>query len=340
MFCSRCGHLNADESVYCVKCGNKILTETDNSKSQPDSALETSHNENRTSSKPGEGLKERIWNSGWLSSKAEWFGIYEWVFVIVDFVLFLMGILLEWGIIITLFTVLIVLHLVNIYKRFKQKQRVQAVYEVCPQCGMALTGTVTCSKCGLKTRMPINAECYKILQNDKGVNKHNRIGVLITVAITLIMCFAIILLIFGALLTSCESSEVTIVKGGVMDRYNYGQSIGDALDNWFGGTEDWYSYSSDGKTYVICEGYTSKTLTKQSEKQQFVFWIVDEDSGRFMFENAYDVDGYPICSQTGNIGSQLDLQIANEFFGLFGYDIHQFAIEAAFGNKERLSYFE
>lgn len=67
---------------------------------------------------------------------------------------------------------------------------------------------------------------------------------------------------------------------------------------------------------------------------------MDEDSGRFRFENAYDVNGYPIYSQTGNIGSQLNLQIANDFFGLFGYDIHEFAIEAAFGNKERLDYFK
>lgn len=130
-----------------------------------------------------------------------------------------------------------------------------------------------------------------------------------------------------------DGSNISRVKEGKLLAYDYGKSIGQALHKWFDGTEDWTTYSMDGKTYVECSGTTKHTVTGESEKERFLFVISDDDES-FFFENAYDPSGYPIGSNTGDVAGNLGLGIYDSVLGLFGYDTHSFLLEVAFGNPE------
>ncbi len=132
------------------------------------------------------------------------------------------------------------------------------------------------------------------------------------------------------LLVCClGNAEIRDVKNGMLEDYNYGVSIGDALHKWFGGTEKWSSFSEDGVVYVMARGMTKYTATKKSQEQIFLFHHNDE---YFVFDGAFDTGGDYLYMGNGDV----DLFDLGDMIVL---GLYEQTLKAAFGDKEALKRF-
>lgn len=139
--------------------------------------------------------------------------------------------------------------------------------------------------------------------------------------------------------SSGKEKYISMVKGSTLYAYDYGISIGDSLHRWFAGTEQWDSYEDDGDIYVTAIGDCPYSLTGTGERQMFSFEIVDKE--HFKFTGAVNMDGEPICTDSGNdilnayVGAVLDWMSP-----LYNLDFYEEAVKAAFGNEESLEMFK
>lgn len=132
-------------------------------------------------------------------------------------------------------------------------------------------------------------------------------------------------------LVSClGSAEIRGVKNGVLEDYNYGVSIGDALHKWFGGTEKWSSSSEGDVVYVMARGITKYTFSNKSQEQIFLFHYVNDEY--FVFDGAFDSDGDYLY--TGN-----EFLDALSFGDLLVSGAYNQTLRAAFGDEETLKRF-
>ncbi|MDE7209841.1 MAG: hypothetical protein K2O03_00165, partial [Lachnospiraceae bacterium] len=133
------------------------------------------------------------------------------------------------------------------------------------------------------------------------------------------------------LLVCCiGNSEIRDVKNGVLEDYNYGISIGDALHEWFGGTEKWSSFSEDGVVYVMARGMTKYTANQKTQEQIFLFHHINTDY--FVFDGAFDANGDYLYT-----GNEV-LELLN-FGDLIVRGLYEQTLRAAFGDKEALQRF-
>lgn len=124
-----------------------------------------------------------------------------------------------------------------------------------------------------------------------------------------------------------NNRKINEVKDGVLSDYNYGICIGDALHEWFGGTENWRDFSENGMDYVMVRGITSYTITGEWQEQIFLFRIVDSE--HFVFEGAFDSDGDYLYMGTDNVDF-------SDFGSLLDWGVYKGMLHGAFGNKEVL----
>lgn len=147
--------------------------------------------------------------------------------------------------------------------------------------------------------------------------------------------FVVITMLIPEGVLEVEVTDIEKVQSSTLTAYDYGITIGDSLDNWFQGSEEWDSYTDNGTTYVVAKGTTNYTLTGEPETQLFLFRIVDEQ--HFQFINATNLDGDKIYTTTSDARADLYLEFVNDIFSTYGQeDTYEIALEAAFGNKEML----
>lgn len=133
---------------------------------------------------------------------------------------------------------------------------------------------------------------------------------------------------------------IRAVKGGVLPKYDYGVNLGKSLHTWLAGEETWDTYENGDVRYVSVSGvcpYATSAVMGDGEKQTFYFQIIDKD--HFYFIGAYNMDGVPICTDTGNY-------YLNEYIDLLSdlpyvdTNFYEAALKAAFGDKESLNVFK
>lgn len=124
-----------------------------------------------------------------------------------------------------------------------------------------------------------------------------------------------------------SNRKINEVKDGVLADYNYGVCIGDALHEWFGGTEDWRDLSENGMDYVMVRGITSYTITGEWQEQIFLFRIIDSE--HFVFEGAFDSNGDYLYMGSDNVDF-------SDFGSLLDWGVYKGMLHGAFGNKEVL----
>lgn len=133
-------------------------------------------------------------------------------------------------------------------------------------------------------------------------------------------------------------SYIEMVQDSVLNGYDYGVCIGDALHEWFAGTEEWDCYEEDGDTFVIATGSCPYALTNGNEEQRFYFKIMDDEHFRFL--SAYTGDGSKICSSSGNsVADELAYSFIDWISPLYEIDLYEEALRAAFGDEEAMDIF-
>lgn len=145
-----------------------------------------------------------------------------------------------------------------------------------------------------------------------------------------LLCAAGLIAAIIFLVCCLGNAEIRDVKNGVLEDYNYGVSIGDALHKWFGGTEKWSSYSEDGVVYVMAHGMTKYTVTKKSQEQIFLFHHINDEY--FVFDGAFDMSGDYLYMGNGDV----DLFDLGD---MIVYGLYEQTLKAAFGDKETLKKF-
>lgn len=191
--------------------------------------------------------------------------------------------------------------------------------QFCPACGMNLSGRVT------PPVMPSAAAVKK-----SSVGKKILKASLICVAVVVVLFVG--LTVIGVLM---EPDYIQTVKDSVLNRYDYGVSIGKALDDWFEGGVTWDSYELQDTVYVTAEGDFDYLTDSYDSYEKFVFVIVDDE--HFSFEGAYDWDGNPIFTETLNAQDDLYVGLVSS---LTGMDLHEQALQAAFGDEDSIDVFK
>lgn len=195
----------------------------------------------------------------------------------------------------------------------------------CENCGSKIEyGSNYCVKCGSKIIYQSNAT----FSTEQSVQPKRGIGKIIKNILIGIGAFFLVCIVIGLL---AETDYVDMIKGGTLTRYNYGKTIGDSLDDWFGGNVTWDSYESYGTTYVTATGICPYTGGLYESNQTFTFMIVDDD--HFQFLGAYGSDGNEIFSTSTN-GWLVDSYV--NLYSVLGVDLHESALKAAFGDEESL----
>lgn len=154
------------------------------------------------------------------------------------------------------------------------------------------------------------------------------------VLVILVAVFIVKSLFFGS------DQYINAVKGSVLPQYDYGVNLGKSLHTWFAGEETWDTYENGDVRYVSVSGvcpYATNLTTGDGERQTFYFQILDKD--HFMFIGAYNMDGVPICTDTGNYYLNEYLDLLNDL-PYVDTDLYEAALKAAFGNKESLNMFK
>ncbi len=193
----------------------------------------------------------------------------------------------------------------------------------CPNCGQELwENAAFCKNCGTQLKSTVSIE--KKASPKKEI-KWKRIGSIV----------AIIVAIFFLKSLFSGDPEINMVQNGVLNSYDYGIPIGDALHNWFHGTEEWDSFDSDGSTYVSVQGTTDYSIFQESERQTFLFRILDKE--HFVFEGAYDSNGDFINSSNGNVILDSVFNPLNDLLsGFGGGSMYEITLKAAFGDSTSL----
>lgn len=133
-------------------------------------------------------------------------------------------------------------------------------------------------------------------------------------------------------------SDIDGIKHSTLTQYDYGVTIGDALHNWFAGTEEWDAYTDHGSKYVIVSGTCPYALQEGGEPQAFYFRVVDDEHFQFLY--ALDQYGDYICSSTGSYAGDAYLDVVTDVLGGYiGFDLYETALEAAFGSEEAMKMF-
>jgi hypothetical protein len=198
----------------------------------------------------------------------------------------------------------------------------------CESCGAKIENeSVFCGECGAKIISP-----HVTMPSNSDVRSKWSIGGVIK---GILAAFGALALVFVLYVLLVDTDYVEMVKDSSLSKYNYGESIGESLNEWFDGNVTWDSYETYGTTYVTATGVCPYVDGLFDSNQTFTFMIVDDDHFRFI--GAYGSDGYEICSK--NTGSWVN----DIYFGLasrFGLDIHDVALKAAFGDQESLDIFK
>lgn len=198
---------------------------------------------------------------------------------------------------------------------------------VCPNCNSEVLATDRfCKVCGTQVNIQMNnvsSDDNAQSISEKPRKKHKWIWITGCVVIAIIA----LALYFGS-----PDRDIDGVKEATLSQYDYGIPIGEALDNWFDGTEEWYTMEDSGQSYVCVRG-ECKYMTDAFEPTQVFLFRLTDDGEYFYFEGAYDENGNPIFSNTGNVADSWAMDIYNDYFGVNLYD---YGIKAAFGDEDTL----
>lgn len=205
----------------------------------------------------------------------------------------------------------------------------------CQFCGYGMEGAARAETTETERASPINiVENGTASTEEIGEEKKHRIKIK-----WLIAAGIVIILVFWLMSGNGPNAYIELVQGGVLEKYDYGICIGDALHEWFAGTEEWDCYEEDDNMYVVVTGSCPYALTEWNETQTFYFKIMDDEHFRFL--GAYTDDGLTICSTSGS--SAVD-EFAYSFIDwvspLYEIDFYEQALKAAFGDEEAMDIFK
>lgn len=200
----------------------------------------------------------------------------------------------------------------------------------CENCGTQIPdGAIFCPSCGFKCFNGAGyTETNSIQVKSSSKSNGYLIGTIVVVVISIIIILKGMFWLFAP-------DEIDLVKGGYLQKYDYGQSIGDALDVWFDGDVDWDSYEEYGITYVCAQGTCPYMKDSFNSYQVFIFEIIDDEHFRFI--GAYDSDGYDIFTNSTEYMGNWTL---NAYSSILGFDLHEEALKAAFGDAKSLNAFK
>lgn len=195
----------------------------------------------------------------------------------------------------------------------------------CENCGANIeVGSSFCAKCGARVEYQPDMD---FTAERKTSHKKSKVKVVL-------IALGALALIFVLLGLMAEPDYIEQVQDSTLMAYDYGIPIGDSLNDWFDGNVTWDSYESYGTVYVTATGVCPYTGGLYDSRQTFSFMIVDEDHFRFI--GAYGSDGYEIFTQSSN--GLVDAYVG--FYSSFGVDLHERALQAAFGDQEALGDFK
>lgn len=197
---------------------------------------------------------------------------------------------------------------------------------VCPNCNNRVSeNDKFCMVCG----NPVNSNCatenvVNRLDIEKQKNKRHR---------WIWICIIVIVIVIFLKYLGSPNRSIDSVKESTLYAYDYGKTIGVALNNWFDGTEEWYTMEDEDQLYVCVRGKCQYWNESFEPTQIFLFRISD-DNEYFYFEGAYDMNENPIFSNASNLWDNWAAGFAND---LYGVDFHELAVKAAFGDEESLN---
>lgn len=196
---------------------------------------------------------------------------------------------------------------------------------LCPNCNSEVLSTDRfCKVCGasvnVQTNDSPNVDDQTVVTQPK---KKRKIWIIGGVVVALV----VFVLYFGS-----DDRNIDSIKGSTLSAYDYGETIGESLNNWFGGTEEWYTMEEGSQLYVCVRGECEYLRDIFEPAQVFIFSIAD-DSDYFYFEGAYDENGDPIFSNTGNVADSWAMELYDSYLGVNFYEV---GIKAAFGDQETL----
>ena len=204
------------------------------------------------------------------------------------------------------------------------------MYMVCPNCNNEVLPTNRfCKVCGTPVNVPVSNWQNGGAQTVASPTKKKHKWIWITGGV-------IIALVALVLYLGSPDRNIEGIKSATLSGYDYGETIGDALHNWFGGTEEWYAMEDNGSSYVLVKGECQYLADIFEPTQVFVFRLTD-DGTYFNLEDAYDENDDPIFTNTGNIADSWVMEFDETYLGT---NYHELAIKAAFGDEETLSAFE
>lgn len=194
----------------------------------------------------------------------------------------------------------------------------------CDKCGAELIGaSVYCSSCGQRVMNNVPSISQQKRKHTTRISKILKIAIGIVGAILMI-------LVISWLLTP---DPIDMIQRSILNGYDYGKPIGQALNDWFDGSVTWDSYEENETTYVYARGYCPYAYDYDAN-QTFLFVIVDDEHFRFL--EAVDSDGKPIFTNSSNCWDNWYADAYSSLLSIFGssFDTYDMALQAAFGNQE------